>query len=264
VDTIGSECVALIRSIFSLMVAALATAASAVANLPPLLVDRRGLVLHYGAKIWSWLVLASAGVSRRVEGRERLDPRGTYLFVSNHQSLYDIPVLYLSLPQRLVFAAKKELFRIPFFGWVLKLAGFPPVDRGRPDRAREQLSRSARALRARGTSVVVFPEGTRSPDGTLRPFKRGAFFMARDLGAAIVPVAIAGTHAIVAKHSLRIRPGRVRVLIGEPVEVLGRDAGERRAVMDLLRERIQGLLEGAGEAAPSAPRASDRSSETSA
>ena len=141
---------------------------------------------------------------------------GPQIFASNHQSICDILVLAGYLPVQFRWIAKKELFRIPFMGWHMSRGGYISIDRS-------SLTQSARSVRAAaaqikgGKSVVIFPEGTRSADGRLQPFKRGAFSLAIQAGVPVIPITIKGSHQVVRKGSLRIRPGRIRVVIDKPI-----------------------------------------------
>ncbi len=153
----------------------------------------------------------AAGVRVLLRGLEHVPPGRACVFMSNHCSDLDPPVLLPRVPGRMVILLKKELMRIPLLGQAMKLGGFIPVERGsRRDAARETMAEAGRALRS-GLHIVVFPEGTRSPDGRLGTFKKGPFFLARENDAPIVPVAISGTERALPKGSYRIRPGVVRV-----------------------------------------------------
>src|SRR5687767_1473849 len=135
------------------------------------LVESRGYFAHACARAWSWLILATTGVRVTVVGLERLNPNQTYVFAANHQSIYDIPVLFSSLPYQLRIIAKQSLGNFPFLGWHLRRTGHMLVDRKRPDPMR--IFRWANSLASRGLSLIIFPEGTRSRDGRVAPFKGG-------------------------------------------------------------------------------------------
>jgi len=189
--------------------------ATAVA-LPWLLVTRR-LGLAYalargGVRALLWL----AGVRVRVEGGERLSGAGPRLYMANHQSNLDPPILLAYLPGEIAFLAKKELFAVPVLGAVLRMGRLVPVDRGNREAARASVSQAARDLKA-GRPYLVFPEGTRSPDDRLLPFKKGPFYLAEESGVEVVPVGIRGTGRLMPRGTWRIRPGRVTLTIGAPV-----------------------------------------------
>ncbi len=170
------------------------------------------------ARGWGRCLLFSAGVRLRRRYEAELDPDCGYIFMSNHQSLFDIPAVALSLPVNFRFLAKRSLFRIPVFGWSLAVAGFVPVDRGRSDKGAKAFSSSIEALR-QGASLVIFPEETRSLDGRLGPFKRGGFLMALKEGVAIVPVGVKGSFEVRRKGSMWTRAGVVEVAVGSPIDV---------------------------------------------
>jgi 1-acyl-sn-glycerol-3-phosphate acyltransferase len=178
-------------------------------------VDRRGHLAHWCARAWAWLILATTGVDVRVEGLDRIDPRQTYMFVSNHQSIYDIPVIFASLPFQLRIIAKESLGHFPFLGWHLRRSGHLLVDRSNPDRS-GILSRWRRLV-ADGISLIIFPEGTRSADGRVGRFRGGSFLLALEAGLSIVPVSVSGTIGVMKKGELTTRPGRVLLTVHDPV-----------------------------------------------
>ena len=155
------------------------------------LFDRRGYFGHWCARTWSWLILATTGVEVLVYGLERLEPGRTYVFVSNHQSIYDIPVIFWWIPFQLRIIAKESLGTFPVLGPHLKRTGHMLVDRSRPDR--NTIFGWANALTSKGLSLIVFPEGTRSADGRVGVFKGGSFYLAVQAGLPIVPLSIVGS-----------------------------------------------------------------------
>jgi 1-acyl-sn-glycerol-3-phosphate acyltransferase len=169
------------------------------------------------ARLWSVHLLSIARVKLVVEGASNIAPHSNYVFVSNHQGYFDIPVLFCSLGSALSFIAKKELFAIPFFGWGMTAIGCISMDRKNPRNARASISRAVSILRTKKLSLVLFPEGTRSPSGRVGEFKRGSFTLALEAGVPVVPVTICGTGAIHGKSSHRIHPGSVTVSIGKPL-----------------------------------------------
>ncbi len=166
---------------------------------------------------WSKQLLNKAQVSLQSSGVERAG-HGPFVVMSNHQSLYDIPALYQTLPLRLRMVAKAELFRIPIWAQAMRAAGFVELDRSARERAIESLERARSAL-AKGTSIWIAPEGTRSRDGSLGPFKHGGFHLAFGAGARILPVTVSGTRSILPAKGARVVPGaQVRVTVHEPVD----------------------------------------------
>ncbi|MDH5715593.1 MAG: 1-acyl-sn-glycerol-3-phosphate acyltransferase, partial [Candidatus Aminicenantes bacterium] len=156
------------------------------------------------------------GARVEVRGAENVIRGGPQIFASNHQSICDILVLAGYLPVQFRWIAKKELFRIPFMGWHMSRGGYIRIDRSSMSQSARSVREAAAQIRG-GKSVVIFPEGTRSPDGHLQPFKRGAFSLAILAQVPVVPIAIDGSHKVVRKGSLRIHPGRIRVVIDKPI-----------------------------------------------
>jgi len=180
------------------------------------LFDRTGHFAHRCARAWSWLILKTTGVRVTVEGLERITPGTTYVFVSNHQSIYDIPVIFSSLPYQLRIIAKASLARFPVLGWHLKRGGHLFVDRRHPDPA--GILKRWRALVSEGLSLIIFAEGTRSADGKVARFKGGSFLLAIQAGLPIVPVAVEGTRQVMKKGRLRTEPGDVTLIIHDPIQ----------------------------------------------
>jgi 1-acyl-sn-glycerol-3-phosphate acyltransferase len=178
--------------------------------------DRRGYFAHGCARVWSWLILRTTGVVVTVEGLARLKPGTTYVFVANHQSHYDTPVVFTSLPYQLRIIAKESLAGFPVLGWHLKRGGHLFVDRRDPDRA--GILKRWRSRVSEGLSLIVYAEGTRSVDGHVARFKGGSFLLAIQAGLPIVPVAIIGTRAVMPKGRLRTEPGNVTLVIHDPIQ----------------------------------------------
>lgn len=155
------------------------------------------------------------GIRVRVEGAENI-PAGVCIFVANHVSNADPPAVVAAIPRRVALLAKKEVYRVPVLAQALRLAGFVAVDRSNTDAARASVEAALERMRE-GLSFLVFPEGTRSPDGRLRPFKKGSFLMAIRAGVPLVPVSVAGSHRVLPKGKWRIRPGVVVVRFHPPV-----------------------------------------------
>lgn len=178
------------------------------------------------------------GVRVHVRGRELLRDE-PYMFVSNHQSHFDIPVLLGYLPGQNRFAAKKELFKEPVLGLVLRTMGMIPIDRDDPTMAIDRLKQ----LKLDGHSTIFFPEGTRSPDGQLLPFKKGSFVAAIEMGVPVVPVACKGTTQVMPKGKyLSILPGEVEMVIMEPIATTGMSYEDREALSDRARQMIAAAL----------------------
>ena len=212
------------------------------ASLMGSLVERRGRFAHGCARTWSWLILATTGVSVDVRGLDRLNPARTYIFVSNHQSIYDIPVIFANLPYQLRIIAKESLGSFPFLGWHLRRSGHLLVDRKRPDRA--GILDRWRALVKEGLSLIIFPEGTRSADGRLGPFKAGSFLLAIEAKLPIVPVSVDGTRFVMHKGELTTRPGAVRLTLHPPVETEALDVSAARDLAEQVRGVVAGSVSG--------------------
>ena len=180
------------------------------------LFDRRGHFAHRCARAWSWLILKTTGVTVDVEGLDRITPGTTYVFVSNHQSIYDIPVIFASLPYQLRIIAKDSLAKFPVLGWHLRRGGHLFVDRKNPDRS--GILDRWRALVQDGLSLIIFAEGTRSVDGRVARFKAGSFMLALEAGLPIVPLAVVGTKHVMKKGRLRTEPGHARLVVHAPIQ----------------------------------------------
>jgi len=205
------------RTVFYLIPAiTLYTIVLGAASLASSLVDRRGYFAHKCARAWSWLILRTTGVKVTVKGLERITPGTTYVFVSNHQSIYDIPVIFASLPYQLRIIAKESLAKFPVLGWHLRRGGHLFVDRRHPDRA--GILNRWRALVAEGLSLIIFAEGTRSWDGRVGRFKGGSFLLAIEAGLPVVPVAVINTRQVMPKGRLRTEPASVQIVIHDPIQ----------------------------------------------
>lgn len=231
------------RTVFWLIPAiSVYTAVLGCVSLASMLVDRRGRCAHRCARAWSRLILATTGVRVRATGHDRVDPARSYVFVANHQSIYDFPILITSIPFELRIIAKASLGAFPVLGWHLRYTGHLLIDRERAGRA--ALRRVADLMR-RGHSLIVFPEGTRSAGGEVLPFKRGLFLLAIDAGLPVVPVAVAGSRRIMPKGRLTTCRGEVELVIHEPLPT----AGLGRADAGPLAERARAIVQAAVSAA---------------
>lgn len=222
---------------------AAATLILGLATLAVSVFSRRGHAGHRVGQLWGRSILAVSGVRVAVSGLERLDPAKAYVFMANHQSTYDIPVLLGALPVQFRWLAKAELFKIPLFGRAMRAAGYISIDRADRSSAFQSLGEAAAALR-QGVSIMIFPEGTRSLDGALRPFKKGGFVMAIHAGAAVVPVAIRNTHAIMPKGAWLIRPQEATMEIGDPIAASSYTLDTKETLMQRVREALDRGLDG--------------------
>ncbi len=208
--------------------------------------DRR--IVDKYCREWSTALLKLVRTSLTVRGEvPDFNDGRRYIIMSTHASHYDIPVSFVSLPGSIRMLAKKELFKIPLLGQAMAAAEFPPIDRSNRQNAVRDLDR-ARAMMESGIALWAAPEGTRSPDGNLLPFKKGCFHLALDTEAVIVPVAIRGIHRVLPARSMQINLGQpVDVRVGTPIDTVGKSKEDLAGVMEEVRQRLEELL-GDGEA----------------
>jgi len=190
-------------------------------------------------RLWVRWILATFSVRVDVAGLENVPTHAPIILMSNHQSLADIAAIVSTLPPSVKwrFVAKKELVRVPVFGQALLASGHIIIDRGNRERAVASLRHAAERIRA-GTSVIVFPEGTRSSDGHLRSFKSGPFHLAVEAQVPIVPVTVSGSQRITPKGELRVHPGRVKITYGRPIPTRGVAIAERKVLAARVRDAI--------------------------
>ena len=198
----------------------LATIVFGTAAIATSLISRTGAPVHRIAALWAKSILFVSRIDVTVQGISNIDPSQSFIYMSNHQSNFDIPVLLACLPVRFRWLAKAELFRIPIFGRGMRAAGYISIDRFNQESAFESISVAAKKIKE-GASVMIFPEGTRSMDGNIRPFKKGGFVMAVDSGVPIIPIILHGTRSIMPKGQMRIRSGHVYMDIQPPMETSG-------------------------------------------
>ena len=186
------------------------------------------------------------GLSRRilrlkieVTGLENVGPDRSYVFMANHLSFLDGPLLFYVIPQLVRVILKKSIFRIPVVGPGMRFVGFIPVDRKRASGGKRSIDEAARLMKERGYSFLIFPEGTRSRTGELQPFKRGGFFLALAAGAPIVPVTIKGTFELMPRGHFFPRPGLIKVIFHKPIEVAGKTTDDIPALLDQVYSAIK-------------------------
>lgn len=200
--------------------------------------DPHGKLVYRVNKFWTWAILFAGGVKLRVAGLDKLDPHRQYIFMVNHQSNVDIPILVQGLAQfQLRWIAKKELLWVPFFGWAMWATKHITVDRTSPLTAIKSL-RLARERIANGISVVVFPEGTRTRDGQLQPFKKGGFLLAVQTKTDVVPVTILGSRELLPSGAWRLGSGSVEVIVDQPISISDYRPGNLRLLVVRVREAI--------------------------
>ena len=196
-----------------------------------------GVSIWWARELWSPVLLWAGGARLEVTGGENVDASRPTIYVSNHQSTIDIPTLFIALPVRLSLIAKKQLRYVPALGWYLWIAGHILIDRSNPKTAIASLDEAGRRIRA-GASLIVYPEGTRSPDGRVLPFKKGPFALALKAGVAVCPVTIEGSGKLMPKNRWTITPGPIRVQIGKPIDAGAYREDERDRLMRDVRGEI--------------------------
>jgi 1-acyl-sn-glycerol-3-phosphate acyltransferase len=233
------------RTVFFLIPSiAVYTIVLGIASITSSFFDRRGHFAHRCARAWSWLILATTGVDVTVQGLDRIERGKTYVFVANHQSIYDIPSLFWSIPFQLRIIAKESLGSFPMLGPHLKRTGHMLVDRSKPDRS--GIFGWASRLTANGLSLIVFPEGTRSRTGAIGKFKGGSIMLAMQAGLPIVPISVIGSRHVMKKGELTTRPGHVTLIVHEPIETAANpepSVHEVRELADRVREIIRPPVE---------------------
>jgi 1-acyl-sn-glycerol-3-phosphate acyltransferase len=187
---------------------------------------------------WIGWIFATCRIRVETEGLDHVRATPAAVYMSNHQSVIDIGAIVLSLPVSWRFVAKKELTYIPFFGWALALSDQIVIDRGNRRLSVASLRRAAQRVR-RGVNVIIFPEGTRSPDGSLQPFKSGGFHLALDAQVPVIPVTVSGSRQLTPKRSLQVRSGTVKVVYGAPIATAGLTARDRED----LKRRVASAIE---------------------
>ncbi len=216
--------------------------------LPVLLLTlgNRRIPLQMAARLWAPGLLVGAGAKLRVEGLERVDFSKPHVFVANHQSIIDICALFRALPVPLRFVIKQELARVPFVGWYARAMGMLFIERGHAREAAVRLHGVVSIVRA-GASLCAFPEGTRSRDGSVGPFKGGAFQVALQAGVPVVPIAIDGSGSVLPASGFRVRPGTITLRIGEPIATAGLHASDRHALAKAAHDAVTTMKCQAGD-----------------
>ncbi|HEY0005005.1 MAG TPA: lysophospholipid acyltransferase family protein [Pyrinomonadaceae bacterium] len=199
--------------------------------------DPQGKRQHWCASLWARMIARTAGARVRVHGAEHILPGASYVFLSTHQSYMDIPVMLGYIPAQLRIAAKKEVFRIPFLGWHMSRAGHISIDRGSSPDAIASLQRASGEIRG-GICAFLYPEGTRSRDGSLQPFKKGGFKLAMQARVPIIPITIIGTRRLLPRDSNIFRPGPVDLYIDAPIQTERLADEDLYTLMHLVRARM--------------------------
>jgi 1-acyl-sn-glycerol-3-phosphate acyltransferase len=225
------------RTVFFLVPAvSVYTIVLGTASLLSTLFNRGGDAGHRCARTWAWLIVKTTGVRVRVAGLEHVDPSRSYVVAANHQSIYDIPILFTVLPLQLRIVAKDSLGRIPFLGWHLQRTGHLLIDRKHPGAG--ILKRMAALVHA-ARSLIVFPEGTRSADGRVGRFKGGIFLLAIDSSLPVLPISVARSRFVMAKGRLMVCPEEVAVTVHAPMATTGISREQAREFAEQVREVVR-------------------------
>lgn len=197
----------------------------------------KGRGYHFIGRLWSWLILKVIGVKIVVKGLEHLDPKANYVFVCNHASAMDIPVVINAIPYQIRLVAKKELEKVFMLGWSLKFGDYILIDRDNRSKSKSSLDEAADKLK-NGRSILMFAEGTRSVDGTIGSFKVGPFLLAINAQAKIVPVTLNFTQNIMEKDRLRVHAGTVEVIFSSPVDTAGKTDADRKQIVEVTHAAV--------------------------
>ena len=224
------------RAVLAALLVGLYTTVFGVACLASASLDRRGRWPHACVRLWGRLLARSFGIQVRVEGAGHV-PAGPAVFAANHVSAADIPIVFGFLPFEFRIIHKKSLSLVPLVGWCLALGGHIAIDRSNAFRARRSLTTAVERVR-NGVSVVVFPEGTRSPDGSVGLFKRGSFTLALNAGVPVVPVSIVGVRQVMPRGLGSLRSGKVVLRLHPPIPTSGRSADAAEALADEVRGAV--------------------------
>lgn len=231
----------MIRTVLMLTFWSLALPVAALLGFPWTFLTR-DISFLYRISMWgAWTGVKMAGVKVEASGLERLDPSLTYIFMSNHTSNLDPPILLPLIPRRTSVMAKKELFSYPILGETMRMGSLVPVDRGNRDAGIAAVHAAADVVR-QGINMTIYVEGKRSFDGKLLPFKKGPFYLAMECGVPVVPVTIVGTHDLMPKARFQISPGTVKVIFHEAIAPT--EFGDRDCLMERVRSVINGALPG--------------------
>jgi 1-acyl-sn-glycerol-3-phosphate acyltransferase len=193
--------------------------------------------IHKVANLWARILLLICNTNVKVIGKENILYGKPQIFMANHQSDFDILIALAHIPVQFRWIAKKELFAIPVFSAAMRSAGYIEIDQNNREKALQSIEEAAMRIR-RGKSIMTFPEGTRSRNGEIKSFKQGIFYLAIKSGVPIVPVSIIGSGRIMPKRSVRINPGQIKLVIGEPIEVKYFDIGKRHELIEKVRNTI--------------------------
>jgi len=199
--------------------------------------------IHSFAIFWGRICLKLAGLKLQVEGTENISTHGPAIYVSNHQSNFDIPIFYAGLPIQFRWLAKQELFRVPLFGLAMKRCGYIAIDRSDRRKAMHSLNEAAHKIKS-GTSVIIFPEGTRTDDGQVQPFKKGALVIAAKAQVPIIPVAITGSYQVQPKGTWLVGRAALKLTFFQPVATENLRVSDVEQLTENIHTQIAGAVKG--------------------
>jgi 1-acyl-sn-glycerol-3-phosphate acyltransferase len=202
--------------------------------------DRDGSIMHWFARVWSWLIMKTIFSPVRVTGLDKIDTAKPHVYAANHASALDIPVLYVNLPFQFRIAFKKELLAYPVVGWHLKRSGQICIDQQNPSRSIGSIRAALKGLKE-GMPLVIFPEGGRTPDGEIKPFLPGAFFLAIKAQVDIVPVALVGTYELLPMDTYHIKCRPLEMRVGEPIPTAGLTLRDMEGLSTKVQKALQDL-----------------------
>jgi 1-acyl-sn-glycerol-3-phosphate acyltransferase len=208
--------------------------------LPGGLFDRTGRRLHWFSRAWSWLIMKTIFSPVKVTGLDKIDTLKSHVYAVNHASALDIPVLYVYLPFQFRIVFKKELFSYPIVGWQLKRSGQVCIDQQKPTNSIAAIRSAVKSLKA-DMPLVIYPEGGRTPDGEIKPFLPGAFFLAIKAQVDIVPIALVGTYELLPMNTYHIKCRPLEMRVGEPISTAGMTMRDMEAVSAKVRKAMEDL-----------------------
>ncbi len=204
--------------------------------------DRKGNLAHYVAKFWSLLNIFLSGTRLTIKGKEKINKNLAYIVMSNHQSLFDVWALIGKIPLQLRWLVKAEIRKMPIFGYALESAGHVYIDRKNREGASISLETASKKIK-KGTSVIIFPEGTRSEDGQLLKFRMGGAIMALKSGVPILPVTVNGSRFVLPKNTLALMPGKIEIVVGDVIDPRGYDENNQDELMEKIKAAIEKNLD---------------------
>lgn len=227
-----------IKTVIFIVVLTISTVAFGIGALVTLFITRNSNLGHYWARLWGLVQIKATGTRVILKNKELVNPKETYVYMANHQSWFDIFVLLAYVPGQFRWLAKEELYKIPIVGQAMRLIGYIPIDRSNRAKAFESIAKAAEKVRE-GVSVMIFPEGTRSINGVLQPFKKGGFILAIQSKKPILPVSISGSYRVMPKRSWMVHPGTITVTFHPPIPTESYDVEDRDRLIFIVEQAIR-------------------------